>query len=71
MLEKATKELDLSKEQVDAWQGIHEKYADEMKESPRETKPKLEADIKEILTEEQWEKFEKMKPRKGPRGRGN
>ena len=70
MLEAFTEKLDLTDEQVVAWQGIHEKYAEDMKDDPRKTMPKIEAEIQEILSDEQWEKFEKMKPSKGPRGRG-
>lgn len=64
MLEKMTEELTLSEEQVASWQAIHEKYGDEMKSNGREIRPKLEADIKEILTDEQWEKFQEMKPKR-------
>ena len=70
VLEKATTALNLTNEQVEAWQEVHETYAEEMQEDPRKTLPKVEAAIKEILTEEQWAEFEQMKPRKGPRGRG-
>lgn len=68
MLKKATEELELTDDQVQAWKGIHEEYAEDMKENPREAIPKIETEIKEILSEEQWEKFGKMKPKKGPRG---
>ena len=69
MLEKATKELDLADDQVKAWQEVHEEFAEDMENNPRQTIPKIEAEIKGILSEEQWKKFEEMKPKKSPRGR--
>ena len=70
MLEKFTKELSLTEEQVTQWEAIHEEYGDDMKSDPRATMPKGEEEIKAILTEEQWEKFEEMKPRRKKRRNG-
>ena len=70
MLKKVTKELSLNETQVSEWEAIHEKYGEQMKSDPRSTMPKMEAEIKEILTTEQWEKFEQMKPKRRPR-KGN
>jgi len=70
MIKKVTKELSLTEEQVTAWEAIHEKYGEDMRSDPRSTMPKVDAELKEILTEEQWEKFEMMKPKRGPRRNG-
>ena len=66
MLERATEALNLNEGQVAEWEAIHEKYREEMQSDPRATIPKVDAELREILTKEQWEKFEKMKPKSGP-----
>ncbi len=73
MIEKATKELSLTDDQVKEWQEIHEKYAEAMKErsSARETRKKMGEELEATLTEEQLEKFKNMRPgarRKGGKG---
>ena len=68
MIEKATKELDLSDAQVKKWEEIHEKYEDDMKnqESARNTMHKMGKELEATLTKEQLEKFKKMQRRQGP-----
>lgn len=70
MLEKVTEELSLSDAQVAEWEAIHEKYGEEMKSDPRSVMPKVDTEIKKILTEQQWKAFEEMKPKKRPRKDG-
>ncbi len=70
MLKKFTEELSLTDAQVASWEALHEKYGEDMRSDPRTTMPKMEAEIKEILTEEQWEQFEQLKPKKRPKRNG-
>ena len=70
MLEKFTEELSLTEEQVDAWREVHETYGEGMRSDPRATMPKVEAEIEKILTAEQWEQFQQMRPKKRKRRDG-
>jgi len=70
MLEKFTEELNLTEEQVAAWRDIHETYGEDMRSDPRATMPKVEGEIEKILTEEQWEQFKEMRPKRRKRRDG-
>lgn len=67
ILERATKTLQLTEDQISAWEEIHEKYAEQIEEDPRKAGPKIATEIEGILTEEQWEQFQKMMPKPGGR----
>lgn len=71
MIEKATKELDLTDEQVKQWHEIHKKYGEAMKDrsNARETRTKMGEELEATLTEEQLEKFKKMRAKRRP-GKG-
>ncbi|WP_462248745.1 hypothetical protein [Ekhidna sp.] len=68
MIERATKELSLTAEQVEEWKAIHKKYSEEMKDRSKaeETRKKMGAELEKTLTEEQLEKFKKMRPKRRP-----
>lgn len=68
MIERATKDLSLTDEQVQQWTEIHEKYESDMKNESkaRETMQVLGKELEATLTEEQLEKFKKMQKRQGP-----
>lgn len=80
-MEKAREALELSDEQFDQWQAIHEKYAEDMKAAMEardrkkgmEVREKMGGELEAVLTEEQKVKFEEMREkerkRKGP-GKG-
>ncbi len=72
MIEKATKELDLTDEQVKQWQEIHKKYGEAMKDrsSAQETRKKMGEELEATLTEDQLEKFKKMRRKRGRPGKG-
>lgn len=73
MIKKATKELDLTDEQVEQWNEIHEKYAADMEDrsKARETRKKMGEELEATLTEEQLEKFKEMRPKRRARKGGN
>lgn len=68
MIERATKDLSLTDEQVQQWTEIHEKYESDMKNESkaRETMQVMGKELEATLTEEQLEKFKKMQKRQGP-----
>lgn len=69
-LEKVTKELSLTDQQVEQWTAIHEKYESALqdRDQARETRKKMGAELEAILTEEQLAKFKEMREnRKGRR----
>ncbi|MEO9870762.1 Spy/CpxP family protein refolding chaperone [Ekhidna sp.] len=70
MIKKATKELSLTGDQIKQWEAIHEKYKDAMKEQQKaeETRKKMEEELEATLTEDQLEKFRKMRPKRPKRG---
>lgn len=72
MIEKATKELSLTEEQVTQWTAIHEKYEDSMKERSKAqaTRKEMGEELEATLTEEQLEKFKEMRKNQRPPKRG-
>lgn len=72
MVQKATKELSLTDEQVTQWTAIHEKYESSMKNRSKAeaTRKKLGEELEATLTEEQLEKFKKMQQNQKPPKRG-
>ena len=72
MIEKATKELSLTDEQIAEWKKIHDKYAEAMKASrsqARETKESMGKELEAILNEDQLKKFREMREKRRPGGR--
>ena len=68
MIKKATKELSLTETQVEKWTEIHEKYESSIKEMAKThtTMQKMGKELEATLTEEQTEKFKKMRENHGP-----
>ncbi|MFT7032216.1 MAG: coenzyme F420-reducing hydrogenase alpha subunit [Cyclobacteriaceae bacterium] len=68
MIKRATKELSLTKTQVEKWTEIHEKYESSIKEIEKThtNMQKMGKELEAILTEEQSEKFKKMRENHGP-----
>ena len=69
-IEKVTKELSLTADQVEQWTAIHEKYESAMqdREQARETRKKMGEELEAILNEDQLVKFKEMREnRKGRR----
>ncbi len=66
-LERVTKELDLTKEQVVEWKSIQEKYKSTLKNkaTAESSKKLMDGEFEAILTEEQKTKFMKMKKNQG------
>lgn len=70
-IEKATKELNLTDEQVEQWTAIHKKYESSMKEREegRETRKKMGAELEAILNDDQLAKFKEMQKKRPERRR--
>jgi len=68
MIKKATKELSLTETQVKKWTEIHEKYESALKERAKAqtNMQKMGKELEATLTEEQSEKFKKMRENHGP-----
>ena len=68
MIKTATKELNLSTEQVVEWTAIHEKYEDSLKDrkTAQESRKKMDEELNATLTEDQQAKYAKMKKSQGP-----
>lgn len=68
MIKKATKELSLTDDQVKEWEAIHEKYEDAMKDRSKaqETRKAMGQELEATLTEDQLEKFKKMRQNQRP-----
>ncbi len=62
-LEKVTKELSLTADQVEQWTAVHEKYESALqdREEARETRKKMGEELEAILNEEQLVKFKEMR----------
>lgn len=71
VIKQATKTLNLTNEQVTQWTKIHEKYESSLsnRSKAQETRQAMGKELEATLTEEQLEKFKKMREsRKPPRG---
>lgn len=68
MIERATKDLSLSEEQVKEWKTIHKKYAEalEQEKQVHETRKQMGEELEATLTKEQLVKFEEMRKKQGP-----
>lgn len=73
MIKQATKELNLTDEQVKQWIEIHEKYESSASErsQAQEARQAMGKELEATLTKEQLEKFIKMRESRRPPGRGN
>ena len=72
MIQRAKTELDLSPDQVQQWEAIHQKYEATFKQQTKihEAMREMGKELEATLTEDQLEKFKKHKPpHKGFRGR--
>ena len=76
MIKKATLELDLTSDQVKAWQAIHKKYEkpDSDRKKAEESRMAMSKELEATLNEKQKEKFKKMlegqaRPPRGGGGR--
>ena len=68
MIEQAVKELSLTEEQEEQWTEIHKKYESALKDQSkaRETRQAMGKELEATLTEEQLQKFKKMRKKQGP-----
>lgn len=73
MIKQATKTLNLTNEQVTQWTEIHEKYESALSDRSKaqEIRQTMGKELEATLTEEQLEKFKKMRERRNPPRRGN
>jgi Spy/CpxP family protein refolding chaperone len=73
MIKQASKELSLTDSQVDQWKNIHEKYESSLANQSKahEARQSMGKELEATLTEEQLEKFKKMRKGQGPPKGGN
>ena len=73
MIKEATKKLSLTDEQVVEWEEIHNKYESSMKDRSKaeSTRKKMSEELEATLTEDQQNKFKKMRKSQGPPPRRN